>query len=64
MDMLGDLPLKVKQPEVLIIEDNAVNRRILKKMVLSLGYRVTEAKDGHEGFILATKKQYAAILMD
>lgn len=61
---MGDMPLKVKRPEVLIVEDNVVNRKILKKMVMGLGYSVTEAKDGHEGFIFATKKQYAAILMD
>ena len=60
----GDAPMLVGSPEVLIVEDNTVNRKILRKMLTTLGYRVTEACDGREGFLTASKKEYAAILMD
>ena len=60
----GDEPMSAESPEVLIVEDNLVNRKILSKMLTSLGYTVTEACDGREGFLTASKKQYDAILMD
>ncbi|MFZ7092921.1 response regulator [Primorskyibacter sp. 2E233] len=49
---------------VLIVEDNAVNRLILRRMLESDGHHVTEAFDGVEGVETAEAKAFDIILMD
>ncbi|MBV7379845.1 hybrid sensor histidine kinase/response regulator [Maritimibacter dapengensis] len=49
---------------VLIIEDNEINRIVLKDMLLAEGHRVTEAVDGLEGVDHAQQQPFDLILTD
>lgn len=50
--------------EVLLVEDNAINRMIVSQMLTSKGIRITEAHNGQEAVDQAHDRAYAAILMD
>lgn len=49
---------------VLIIEDNADNRTLLKDLLEIKGYQVLEASDGEAGLRIAREQKPALILMD
>ncbi|MEI4488005.1 ATP-binding protein [Frigidibacter sp. MR17.14] len=49
---------------VLIVEDNEINRLILREMVEAEGHTVTEAVDGREGVRRAAATRFDLILMD
>lgn len=49
---------------ILIIEDNAVNRRLEKDLLVVAGYEVLEAQDAKEGICLVWKETPDLILMD
>lgn len=49
---------------LLIIEDNDINRMLLRTMLEKLGHKVTEAQDGLEGIALADKQRFDTILTD
>jgi signal transduction histidine kinase/ActR/RegA family two-component response regulator len=49
---------------VLVVDDNAVNRRIAKVMLERLGVDVTLAKDGREALDQVTASQFDLVLMD
>ncbi|KAK3078854.1 hypothetical protein LTS18_006461, partial [Coniosporium uncinatum] len=63
---------RAQQPTVLLVEDNVINQRILRRKLESKGFTVTVANNGKEAveFVTdsfredATKMQYACILMD
>ena len=40
---------KVKERAILYVEDNYQNRRLVRKILLSQGYKVLEAEDGNDG---------------
>ena len=50
--------------QVLVVEDNPVNRRVLELMLTELGSEVTTAAGGAEGAEAALVKQWDLILMD
>jgi CheY-like chemotaxis protein len=50
--------------EILVIEDNLMNQKIIGTMLKSLGYNHDIANDGYEGFLKATKQKYDLIFMD
>jgi hypothetical protein len=50
--------------EVLLAEDNLVNRKIATSMLRNLGLAVTVAGDGREALELLGRQRFAAILMD
>ena len=50
--------------DVLVVEDNAVNRLILREMLLHDGHRVVEAENGAEGVAQADKQRFDLVLMD
>ncbi|MCT8159742.1 PAS domain-containing hybrid sensor histidine kinase/response regulator [Pseudoruegeria sp. SHC-113] len=50
--------------EILVVEDNAINRMIAREFIESTGARVTEARDGQEGVELAQESRFDAIFMD
>lgn len=50
--------------EVLLVEDNAVNRKVAARMLARLGCRVDLAVDGLEALECAADKRYDLILMD
>lgn len=50
--------------DILMIEDNAINRFILKDFLQSAGHQVTEAVDGAEGISMAGAHCFDVILTD
>lgn len=50
--------------DVLIVEDNQINRFILREMLQGDGHRVTEAHDGLAGLDLAGQHKFDVIFMD
>ncbi len=50
--------------DVLIVEDNEVNRFILRSMLKSAGYTIAEARDGIEGVEMAQARRFDVILTD
>jgi signal transduction histidine kinase/DNA-binding NarL/FixJ family response regulator len=50
--------------DVLVVEDNSVNREVARRFLEKLGQRVTLAADGAEGVSLATSGSFDLILMD
>lgn len=50
--------------EILLVEDNEINRLIVHEMLKSNGIIVHEAHNGQEAVELAQSQKYAAILMD
>jgi signal transduction histidine kinase/CheY-like chemotaxis protein len=58
-----ELPL-LAPLKLLIVDDNEINRVLLKAMLKRLGHKVTLAEGGHEAVALARKSKFDAILMD
>jgi PAS domain S-box-containing protein len=54
----------MRPASVLLVEDNATNRFILREMLQRDGHQVAEAADGAEAVALATKTAFDLILMD
>lgn len=54
----------VQARNVLVVEDNSVNRTVLSDMLLALGHRVTTAENGLEGLEKAGEQAFDIILMD
>jgi signal transduction histidine kinase/DNA-binding response OmpR family regulator len=48
----------------LVAEDNAVNQRLIKRVLEKLGCRVDVASNGHEAVAMAKALQYDIVLMD
>lgn len=57
---------KEAQPalSILVIEDNAVNQKVVSAMLSKLGYTPVIASDGEEGVAIATERHFDVILMD
>jgi two-component system cell cycle response regulator DivK len=49
---------------VLIVEDNALNAKLLRDVLLATGYRITEATTAEHGLEVARRDLPALILMD
>jgi two-component system, cell cycle response regulator DivK len=49
---------------ILVVEDQADNRRIVRDLLTRSGYEIVEAVTGEEGVTLAEKQQPDLILMD
>ncbi|MER5172482.1 ATP-binding protein [Thioclava sp. GXIMD2076] len=50
--------------DILIVEDNALNREVLRQMLLQGQHRVVMAIDGQDGVDAARKQKFDLILMD
>ena len=50
--------------DILIVEDNAINRSVLRDMLESLGHVVTEAENGEAGVQAVQAQTFDLILMD
>lgn len=50
--------------KALIIEDETQMRRLLRMMLESSGYEVTESTDGHQGLVLAALQRPDVVLLD
>ncbi len=53
-----------KSLSILAVEDNAVNRHLVTKVLESEGHQVTAAVDGREALEMFTKKNFDVVLMD
>ncbi|NNE71754.1 MAG: response regulator [Rhodothermales bacterium] len=49
---------------ILVVEDNAINRKVMELTLRRMGYEADMAVDGLEAVEMATAKEYDAILMD
>jgi PAS domain S-box-containing protein len=49
---------------VLVVEDNAINRIVVREMLELGGHRVDEAHDGQEGVAMALRHPYDLVFMD
>lgn len=49
---------------ILMVEDNALNRKLVEAILRPQGYRLLIAVDGKEGIEIATREQPDLILMD
>ena len=56
--------VKPSSMDVLVVEDNQINRRMLVDMLHAKGHRVAEAADGLEGVSLGRERAFDLILMD
>lgn len=62
---IGTDPQPNKGPlNILVVEDNEINRVVAREMLLTDGHNVTEAFDGREGVQKASLKRYDLIFMD
>ena len=60
-----NLPLpSVPARKILLVEDNAINRLLLRRFLEAGGHSVTEAADGIEGLARAAETAFDLILMD
>ncbi|WP_395443405.1 ATP-binding protein [Caulobacter sp. UC70_42] len=59
-----DLPLPPPGSRVLVVDDNAGNRELVRSVLEAVGVEVAEARDGEEGVAAAAAETYDAILMD
>ena len=50
--------------QVLVVEDNARNMRLLRDVLLAIGYRTLEASTGGQALSLAAEHRPAVVLMD
>jgi two-component system cell cycle response regulator DivK len=50
--------------QILVVEDQEDNRRILRDLLTSVGYAILEADNGEVGVAMATAKRPDLILMD
>ncbi|MEM9318384.1 MAG: ATP-binding protein [Pseudomonadota bacterium] len=60
----GGGTIRLDGMQVLLVEDNPINRRIARAMLEPLGCVVTEACDGAQGVELANETAFDVILMD
>ena len=56
--------MKQTEKVVLCIEDNFLNRRLVRKILSSRGYTVLEAEDGQKGWEIVQQLKPPLILMD
>jgi two-component system cell cycle response regulator DivK len=56
--------LSVPAKRVLYIEDNAMNMRLVRRLLTANGYTVIEANDGLKGIAVAARERPDLILMD
>jgi two-component system, cell cycle response regulator DivK len=49
---------------ILVVDDNEMNRKLLRDVLQIKGYEVLEAHDGNEGVKMATELRPSLILMD
>lgn len=59
-----DRPDRQLQREILVVEDNAINRQVVGEMLRNDGHNVTEATDGLMGVQMAEDRLFDVILMD
>jgi len=71
VDVVGRLALGRAQavassaePKILVVDDNDMNRALVRSILERLSYQVIEARDGIEALVLAERERPALVLMD
>lgn len=64
LDHVHDTTGPSRSLQILVVEDNPVNRLVVREMLERDGHSVTEAVDGSEGIRLAATRRWDVILMD
>ncbi len=54
----------IGEPQILVVDDNDMNRVLMRSILERLSYRVLEARDGVEAIAIAERERPALILMD
>src|SRR3954470_15176113 len=54
----------VSEQPILVVEDNAVNRRVIEAMLTKRGFAVECAANGREGLERIAEREYALVFMD
>ncbi len=62
--VLPSITKAVKQLQLLLVEDDKINQKVISKMLLERGHSVEIAENGIEAIELFTKGSFDAILMD
>ncbi len=57
-------PAERRQAEVLVVEDNAVNREVSVRMIEQLGHRVEVAEDGAQALAAVERSSFDIVFMD
>ncbi|HDZ8830949.1 TPA: response regulator, partial [Aeromonas dhakensis] len=58
-------PVRLGQPrEILLVEDNEINRLVAEGMLVRLGHRVTLAEDGRSALARVTERPFELALLD
>lgn len=52
------------QSRILLVEDNSVNRMVVREILESAGHEIVEAEHGQEGVLVAGRERFDLILMD
>jgi signal transduction histidine kinase/ActR/RegA family two-component response regulator len=55
---------RVNHRRILVVDDNAVNELVARRMLERLGYEVDSARDGNEAVLAWEKNEYGLIFMD
>ena len=63
-DADDDIPMPPPGSRVLVVDDNAGNRELVRSVLEAVGVEVVEAVDGEAGVAAAAAASYDAILMD
>ena len=58
------LNVDLKPMKILMVEDNHINRYVLREMLTAAGHTVDEAENGQRGLEAANSNRYDVILMD
>ena len=57
-------PIDLKGADILIVDDNPVNLKVLRQVLEEAGYNVLIATNGHSALKLATQAKPDAIMLD
>jgi PAS domain S-box-containing protein len=57
-------PDQIKRLQILVVEDNPINRLVVREMLQAQGHNVHEAHDGEDGVQAAATHRFDVILMD
>jgi CheY-like chemotaxis protein len=60
----GSVDIQAKERSILLVEDNAVNRKLARNVLRSRGYRVVEATSGEEALRVLARQSPDLVLMD
>ncbi len=55
---------QLRDARILLTDDNAINRRVIKLLLAPLGFRITEAENGREALEKLAAERFDLVLLD